>query len=74
MAQALERVGATFSPHARTSDLAVPHRRLAQIARCLIQPGKVMILDEPTAVLSEPDAEHLLSRLEQFRAEGKAIL
>jgi ABC-type sugar transport system ATPase subunit len=33
-----------------------------------------MVLDEPTAVLSEPDAEHLLNRLIAFRAEGKAIL
>jgi ABC-type sugar transport system ATPase subunit len=74
VAAALARVGADFSPNTRTADLAVPHRRLAQIARALIQPGDVMILDEPTAVLSEPDAEHLLTRLEQFRAEGKAIL
>jgi ABC-type sugar transport system ATPase subunit len=74
VAAALEKVGASFSPHTRTADLSVPHLRLAQIARALIQPGEVMILDEPTAVLSEPDAEQLLSKLEQFRDEGKAIL
>jgi ABC-type sugar transport system ATPase subunit len=33
-----------------------------------------MVLDEPTAVLSEADSEHLLGRLEGFRKEGKAIL
>ena len=74
VADALARAGASFSPHVRTADLTVPQRRLAQIARALLQPGNVMILDEPTAVLSEPDAEHLLSRLEHFRDEGKTIL
>src|SRR6266702_6726459 len=33
-----------------------------------------MVLDEPTAVLSESDAEHLLNRLLGFREEGKAIV
>ena len=33
-----------------------------------------MVLDEPTAVLSEPDAELLIERVMQFRSEGKAVL
>ncbi|HTV31437.1 MAG TPA: hypothetical protein VMF32_27140 [Xanthobacteraceae bacterium] len=33
-----------------------------------------MILDEPTAVLSEPDAELLIKRVMNFRSEGKAVL
>lgn len=74
VADALSRAGASFSPHVKTAALTVPQRRLAQIARALLQPGDVMILDEPTAVLSEPDADHLLSRLEHFRNEGKTIL
>jgi ABC-type sugar transport system ATPase subunit len=70
----LEKVGAKFDADAKTSDLSVPHLRLAQIARALSRSGEILILDEPTAVLSEPDAEHLLERLMQFRSEGKAIL
>ena len=71
---ALRKVGATFDPETAAKKLGVPHRRLAQIARALIQPGKIMVLDEPTAVLSEPDAEHLIERVEQLRNEGHAIL
>jgi ABC-type sugar transport system ATPase subunit len=71
---ALAKVGATFDPDTKTSTLGVPHLRLAQIARALVHPGKIMVLDEPTAVLSEPDAELLIERVQQFRSEGKAVL
>ena len=71
---ALAKVGATFDPDIKTSTLSVPHLRLAQIARALVHPGEIMVLDEPTAVLSEPDAELLMERLMQFRSEGKAVL
>ncbi len=71
---ALARIGADFDPETPAKDLGVPQIRLAQIARALLQPGKVMVLDEPTAVLSEPDAEHLLERLDALRRDGLAIL
>jgi ABC-type sugar transport system ATPase subunit len=71
---ALSRAGATFDPDELSAKLSVPELRLAQIARTLIQPGNVIVLDEPTAVLSEADAEHLLERLVAFRGGGKAIL
>jgi ABC-type sugar transport system ATPase subunit len=71
---ALERAGAVFQASDRTDTLSVPELRLAQIARALVSPGDVMVLDEPTAVLSEADAEHLLTRLRSFLADGKAIL
>ena len=74
VATVLAKVGASFDPDTKTSSLSVPHLRLAQIARALVHPGEIMILDEPTAVLSEPDAELLIDRVMQFRSEGKAVL
>ena len=71
---ALERSGAQFAASTPAEALSVPELRLAQIARALLSPGDVMVLDEPTAVLSEADAEHLLTRLSSFREAGKAIL
>ena len=71
---ALSRAGANFDPNELSARLSIPELRLAQIARTLVQPGDVIVLDEPTAVLSEADAEHLLERLIAFRAGGKAIL
>lgn len=72
--RALSQVGADYSPDAPTHRLSVPQLRLAQIARALVRPGDVMILDEPTAVLSEPDADHLLDRLIELRQAGKSIV
>ena len=72
--EALDRIGASFDPETPAKELGVPHLRLAQIARALLQPGKFMVLDEPTAVLSEPDADNLLERLDVLRNEGHAIL
>jgi ABC-type sugar transport system ATPase subunit len=72
--EALGRVGVSLDLGMKAGALNVPQLRLAQIARALLQAGPVVVLDEPTAVLSEPDSEHLLGRLEAFRKEGKAIL
>ena len=72
--EALARAGAAFDPSVPAANLSVPEVRLAQIARALIQPGDVIILDEPTAVLSPTDADHLLQRLSGFREQGKAII
>ncbi len=71
---ALDKIGADFDVETPAKELSVPQLRLAQIARALLQPGSIMVLDEPTAVLSEPDAEHLLERLDALRSEGQAIL
>ena len=51
--EALERVGLKIDLNVKAGSLNVPQLRLAQIARALLQAGHVMVLDEPTAVLSE---------------------
>jgi ABC-type sugar transport system ATPase subunit len=72
---ALSRVGAeTLDIDQLATALPVASVRLAQIAATLIDPGRLLILDEPTAVLSDVDAERLLQRLERLREEGISIL
>ena len=72
--RALRQVDLALDPDTPASEMSVPQLRLAQIARALLHPGDIVVLDEPTAVLSEPDAEHLLSRLETLRGTGKGII
>lgn len=72
--RALDQVGADFPPSVRAGNLTTPELRLAQVARALVDTGDVVVLDEPTAVLSESDAEHLLERLMDLRDAGKAIV
>jgi ABC-type sugar transport system ATPase subunit len=72
---ALQRMGAGGrSPEEPASTLSVAELRLCQIAATLIDPGRLLILDEPTAVLSDADAELLLDRLEHLRETGTSIL
>ncbi|WP_170984487.1 sugar ABC transporter ATP-binding protein [Rhodoligotrophos defluvii] len=72
--RAFAKIGLDVGPEAIAGTLSVPQLRLAQIARCLLKPGEIVILDEPTAALSEPDAAHLLENLQALRREGKAII
>jgi len=71
---ALSKVGARFDLETPARRLSVPELRLAQIARGLLHGGGILVLDEPTAVLSEVDAGHLLDRLEALRDSAQAIL
>ena len=71
---ALLEVGATFSPTIRAEELNTSDLRLVQIARTMLHVGDIVVMDEPTAVLSEPEAENLLRHLVSFRANGKAIV
>jgi ABC-type sugar transport system ATPase subunit len=71
---ALQRAGASVDETRPAGELSTPEVRLCQIARTLLSPGNVILLDEPTAVLSDVDAAALLERLEAFREEGKAII
>jgi ABC-type sugar transport system ATPase subunit len=71
---ALRRAGATYPVERQAFTLSVPELRLCQIARALAHLGDVLVLDEPTAAVSEHDAEHLLGRLEALRDDGEAIM
>ncbi|MBB3044335.1 ATP-binding cassette domain-containing protein [Nocardioides soli] len=54
--------------------LSVAQARLAQIAGALARPARVVILDEPTAVLSDEDSQHLLEVLDELRRAGRSVV
>jgi ABC-type sugar transport system ATPase subunit len=71
---ALERVGGHIDEDTPARALMVSDLRLAQLARTLTTDNlSVLVLDEPTAVLSETDSRHLLDQVRSFRAAGVAI-
>jgi ABC-type sugar transport system ATPase subunit len=72
---AMERCGAHLDEDAIAARLSVPQLRLIQLARGVVDDhASVLILDEPTAVLSESDADHFLSRIAMLRDEGAAVI
>jgi putative multiple sugar transport system ATP-binding protein len=66
----LKKVGLDEDPATKITNLGTGKQQLVEIAKALSKDVKLLILDEPTASLSEKDSERLLSLLREFRAEG----
>jgi simple sugar transport system ATP-binding protein len=66
--------GLPLAPHATVADLSVGERQRIEIVRCLIQEPKLLIMDEPTAVLTPQEADQLFVTLERLASEGCAVL
>jgi ribose transport system ATP-binding protein len=73
-AEVLARVGCTAQPTTRVGSLPLAQRQLVQIARALLDDRKVVILDEPTAMLANDEVEALLGIARNLRDQGVAVL
>lgn len=73
-AQALARVGLDLDPWTPVQTLGIGHRQMIEIARALASACRVLILDEPTAMLSAHESATLFERIDALRREGVAIL
>ena len=70
----LDALGVSVSPRDRIRDLPVETQQAVEIARALVTDAKVLILDEPTAVLSPSGIDKLFERLKVMQANGVTIL
>ena len=68
------RYGLALAPEQVVHDLSVGERQRVEIVRCLMQKPRLLIMDEPTSVLTPGEAEALFSTLRQLANEGCAIL
>ncbi|WP_368912072.1 ABC transporter ATP-binding protein [Taklimakanibacter deserti] len=66
--------GLPLEPSATVGDLSVGERQRIEIIRCLLQEPKLLIMDEPTAVLTPQEADQLFLVLERLAKEGCSIL
>jgi len=66
--------GLPIDPQAHVGDLSVGERQRIEIVRCLLQEPDLIILDEPTSVLTPQEADRLFETLDRLKAEGKSIL
>lgn len=66
--------GLPLKADARILDLSVGERQRIEIVRCLLQDPDLIILDEPTSVLTPQEADHLFVTLERLAGEGRAVL
>ncbi|THA73852.1 sugar ABC transporter ATP-binding protein [Streptomyces sp. A0642] len=70
----LRRVGVDVSPRARVRDLGIARLQMVEIAKALSVDARVLIMDEPTAVLTSEEVEKLFAIVRQLRAEGVGIV
>jgi len=68
------RHGLPVDPRARIADLSVGQRQRVEILKVLHRGADVLILDEPTAVLSPPEVDALFAMLRRLRAEGRSVV
>ncbi|HEX8167027.1 MAG TPA: ABC transporter ATP-binding protein [Beijerinckiaceae bacterium] len=66
--------GLDLEPDRAVWTLSAGERQRIEIVRCLLQDPKLIVLDEPTSVLTPQEAERLFETLERLSAEGRAIL
>jgi simple sugar transport system ATP-binding protein len=69
-----ERFGLAVDPEARVENLGVGAQQRVEILRALFRGAKVLVLDEPTAVLTAQEAQDLFEVLRALKAEGTAIV
>ncbi|MDP9434218.1 MAG: ABC transporter ATP-binding protein [Actinomycetota bacterium] len=72
--QLSQRYGLGVRPDARVEDLGVGDRQRVEILKVLYRGARVLILDEPTAVLVPQEVDDLFASLAGLREEGLAVL
>ena len=69
-----ELYGLPLDPARTVGDLSAGERQRVEIIRCLLQAPKLLIMDEPTSVLTPQEVEILFQTLRKLSQEGTAIL
>lgn len=70
----LGRFDLSIKPDARIGELSIADRWLVAISKALVQRSRLLVLDEPTASLSAPEAGHLFETIRQLRDDGVAVI
>ena len=68
------RYGIPVEPHRLVHNMSVGERQRVEIVRCLLQQPRLLIMDEPTSVLTPQAVLRLFETLRQLAAEGCSIL
>jgi ribose transport system ATP-binding protein len=70
----LGRLGVKIDSDALVSELSVADQQMVEIAKAMVHKVKLLILDEPTAVIAGHEVELLFGRLRALRNDGVAII
>ncbi len=73
-AEALNKLGATFPVTIQAGKLSIAEQQQIEIARSIAHNGKILIMDEPTAALSERETERLFELILTLKKNGMSII
>src|SRR5437870_2155234 len=66
----LDLVGLAVDPNRPVKELGIGQQQMVEIAKALAKSAAILVLDEPTAALTEADAQRLLAFLAELRGRG----
>lgn len=72
--EASDKYGFEIDPNMKIMDMSVSQKQKVEILKVLIRGAKILIMDEPTAVLTPQETEELFVQLNQLRESGHSII
>ncbi|MEH7356604.1 sugar ABC transporter ATP-binding protein [Neobacillus drentensis] len=72
--QYLKQLGLDIDPREEVKNLSIGQQQMIEIARALSINAKVLIMDEPTAALTDREIEHLFDIMNELKAQGVSIV
>jgi ribose transport system ATP-binding protein len=70
----LDWIGFDIDPRTPVHSLGVAQQQMVEIAKALSQDARILVMDEPTAALSDRETERLFATMRQLQAQGVAIV
>lgn len=70
----LDEIGLDISPSDRISDLSIAEKQMVEIVKAISRDARVLIMDEPTAVLTEAETELFFTQIKRLQETGVAII
>ncbi|GAB5435285.1 MAG: sugar ABC transporter ATP-binding protein [Falsiruegeria mediterranea] len=70
----LDDIGLDISPQDRISQLSIAQKQMVEIVKAMSRDAKVLIMDEPTAVLTEAETELFFAQVRRLKERGTAIV
>lgn len=72
--EVLGRVGLSIDPRSAVDSLPISSQQLVEIAKALALDAQIIVMDEPTSALSEPEVRNLFARIADLKNQGCGII
>nr|WP_321443710.1 sugar ABC transporter ATP-binding protein [uncultured Cohaesibacter sp.] len=70
----LTEIGLDISPDDRISSLSIAQKQMVEIVKAMSRNARILIMDEPTAVLTEAETDLFFKQVRRLKAQGTAVM